>query len=159
MHFSIELSLIIDEELRKKGIDRKIRSFDPGFCVFTYDELDKITSLELSRVSSLEGLELLPNLRKLIIKSPDFSNVSSDVDINDSNMNSIKDFSLISRLTKLEELQIINDINLSSLDITKLEELRNLEEAFFNGTKGSLYVDVKEYEMYHRYLKNYIYKD
>lgn len=41
----------------------------------------------------------------------------------------------------------------------KLEELRNLEEAFFNGTKGSLYVDVKEYEMYHRYLKNYIYKD
>ena len=69
MHFSIELSLIIDEELRKKGIDRKIRSFDPGFCVFTYDELDKITSLELSRVSSLEGLELLPNLRKLIIKS------------------------------------------------------------------------------------------
>lgn len=126
MHFSIELSLIIDEELRKKGIDRKIRSFDPGFCVFTYDELDKITSLELSRVSSLEGLELLPNLRKLIIKSPDFSNVSSDVDINDSNMNSIKDFSVISRLTKLEELQIINDINLSSLDITKLEELRNL---------------------------------
>ena len=86
MHFSIELSLIIDEELRKKGIDRKIRSFDPGFCVFTYDELDKITSLELSCVSSLEGLELLPNLRKLIIKSPDFSNVSSDVDINDSNI-------------------------------------------------------------------------
>ena len=53
MHFSIELSLIIDKELRKKGIDRKIRSFDPGFCVFTYDELDKITSLELSCVSSL----------------------------------------------------------------------------------------------------------
>lgn len=41
----------------------------------------------------------------------------------------------------------------------KAEELRNLEEAFFYGTKGSLYVDVKEYEMYYKYLRNYTSKD
>lgn len=126
MKLNIELALIIDKELQKNGYIRLKKVIDPDFSIFTEEELSMIESIELTKVSSLDGLQLLPNLKRLIIKSPDFSRVSMDLDLQDSNINTITDFSILNELTGLEELQIINDINISSLDISNLENLKRI---------------------------------
>ena len=127
MKLNIELALIIDKELQKNGYIRLKKVIDPDFSIFTEEELSMIESIELTKVSSLDGLQLLPNLKRLIIKSPDFSRISMDLDLQDSNINTITDFSILNELTGLEELQIINDINISSLDISNLENLKELQ--------------------------------
>jgi len=126
MKLNIELALIIDKELQKNGYIRLKKVIDPDFSIFTEEELSMIESIELTKVSSLDGLQLLPNLKRLIIKSPDFSRISMDLDLQDSNINTITDFSILNELTGLEELQIINDINISSLDISNLENLKRI---------------------------------
>ena len=126
MMFGIEMSIILDKELRKLNGERDVKITLPDFCVFTDEELAKIEELELTKVSSLEGLDRLPNLKRLSIKSPDFSNVSIDLEIQDSYINTITDFNILKALHNLEELEIINDINITTLDLEGLDNLRKI---------------------------------
>jgi len=123
---NIELALIIDKALQKQGYIRLKKVIDPDFSTFTEEELQMVESLELTNVSSLEGLQKLPNLKKLVITSPDFSKVSIDLELQDSNINTITDFSIINELKGLEELHIVNDISIFKLDISNLENLKRI---------------------------------
>ena len=115
-----ELSLIILEELLKKGIRQNRFGFNGEF---SKNELNSITSLTLSGLSSLEELERLPELRSLTIYSYPTSNL---IEFDTLKVNTITDFSILSSLTNLEELKIYNDNFITSLDISNLSNLNTI---------------------------------
>ena len=115
-----ELSLIILEELLKKGIRQNRFGFNGEF---SKNELNSITSLTLSGLSSLEEIERLPELRSLTIYSYPTSNL---IEFDTLKVNTITDFSILSSLTNLEELKIYNDNFITSLDISNLSNLNTI---------------------------------
>ena len=121
----ISLGLIIADELKDKyGIDKRKDKGGLNFH-FTIEELSKIKSLKIINPSKedLVGVEKLPELRSLSVestKSPEFIHPDRRCSICD------KDILSIEKCTNLETLSIVNqskvtDINLSGL--TKLEDV------------------------------------
>lgn len=90
---------------------------------FTLEELSKIESIELEKVippNFFEGIELLPNLKTLFIKSfksPSFTHPMDISSIDD------KDISNIQKCKRLEFLEIINQPNISEIDLSKMSHL------------------------------------
>lgn len=115
-----ELSLIILEELLKKGLRQTRFGFNGEF---SEAELRSVTSLTLTGLSSLEEIEKLPQLRSLTIYSYPSSNLT---DFDSLKINTITDFSILSALTNLEELKIYNDNGITSLDISNIPNLNTI---------------------------------
>lgn len=92
---------------------------------FTIDELSLIDRLSFDNPvqGGIEGVELLPNLKSLIIKS-----VGNTAYTQDKYVNSIsnKDGSYIAKCKNLEELDIENQAKLSFIDVSQMKRLHFL---------------------------------
>ncbi len=171
MKISYPLALNIRDQYKELG--KKFNNLNE----FTWKELAQITKLEVTNADSLDDLIKLPSLKKLVIKSENYNHFDSNIDLkNNTLINRIQDFSVIEKLTNLEELEIINDINIKKLDLTKLtklkklrlinnpgliavknlEKLRNLEEVVIYGTNIKNYINFKEYILNTIYAKKNI---
>ena len=129
MKVSFELAFLIDEELHKMGYERNKSILDNSFTVFSDEELAIIEELTITNVYNIDDLILLPNLKKLSIKGQDdYDRIYYWDGLDNSTLiNHIKDFSVLSKLEKLESLTISNDVNIKSLDVTNLVNLRELK--------------------------------
>lgn len=125
---SIDLSVIINKELISKGIRKgDLKSFDKEYTTFCDYELEAITELCITNCYDISELVLLPNLKKLHIKSADYNKLAPSIDYRESTViNHIYDFSVISELVGIEEIVIANDLYIKSLDVSKLSNLRKL---------------------------------
>ena len=127
MEVSNQLALLIDSKLHEQGYRRDIFVLDSRFNKFTKEELDMITELIVREEDDLSGIECLPNLKRLYIKSINYTDfISGNSVYYNVHINQIKDFSFVSKLKSLELLHIENDVNISSLDISRLENLKEL---------------------------------
>lgn len=128
VHISnIHLSVVISEELRDKyGIDRwksgEIFSND-----FTIDDLSKITSLKFNtpQKGCCKDLYLLPNLNTLVLDGGSHpyeyslpKNISSIGD---------EDIWAIEKCKNLQNLSIVNQTNISDIDLSKMPKLGFLD--------------------------------
>lgn len=122
----MSLGLKINEILKSK-IQFTPRTNKMGILSleFTNEELALIDKLEFENPvrGAIEGIELLPNLRSLIIKSVGNSYYSQDKHIASI---SDKDSSSISKCINLEFLEIENQAKLSYIDVTKMKKLHSL---------------------------------
>jgi len=127
MRFGIVASMLIDDELRKKGIERGLTILSRDYSHFTMEELSQIEELTLQGFDDVSFLKELPNLKRLCIISENHSNVmDSGTYFHNPVFNQIEDFSVVEALYQLEELQIINDVNVTCLDLSKLQNLKKL---------------------------------
>lgn len=127
MYFDYEIACLLDNELIKIGDKRNISKLSQEFCYFNQSDLASITHIQISGLSDISFLLYLPNLVTLEIKSSNYCDVTLDGTYdNNPYFNNIKDFTVISKLTKLENLKIINDINLTELDFSSLINLKKL---------------------------------
>ena len=115
------LGLVINEELKKKGIEHRTNSGAPTF-EYTQEELDQIEKLIFNNPmpGTLKGLESLHNLKVLKISSSYSPYSNNNMSIND------QDISAISKTTSLEELTIRNQSNITWIDVTDLTSLKSL---------------------------------
>lgn len=117
------LGLIINEILKDK-IQFTPRKNKIGIlsCEFTLDELALIDKLKFDNPvnGSLKGIELLPNLKSLTIKSVGNSSYRQDKFIASI---SDKDGSCIAKCKSLEYLDIENQAKLSFIDVSKMKKL------------------------------------
>lgn len=129
MKVSFELAFLIDEELHKMGYERNKSILDNSFTIFSDEELAIIEELTITNAYNIDDLILLPNLKKLSIKGQDdYDRIYYWDGLDNSTLiNHIKDFSVLSKLEKLESLTISNDVNIKSLDVTNLVNLRELK--------------------------------
>lgn len=128
MKFSLEFSVLLNNQLERNGILRKKNIRDDSFCIFSEEEISKITRLEIIGLNNIEEIIKLSNLHSLKVYSVPYTNVMSGVSLIDNPMiNNITDFGPIEMLQNLEELIIANDINIHKLDITNLKKLKRLE--------------------------------
>ena len=116
MKVSFELAFLIDEELHKMGYERNKSILDNSFTVFSDEELAIIEELTITNAYNIDDLILLPNLKKLSIKGQDdYDRIYYWDGLDNSTLiNHIKDFSVLSKLEKLESLTISNDVNIKS---------------------------------------------
>ncbi len=123
MELDYSLAIVLDSFFKKHNIKRKHQELN----IFSKDELEKINELELNNISNLKDIDKLPNLKKLVIKSENFNNFASYIELERNPLlNKIKDFFEVEELSNLEELEIINDINIKKIDLEKLTNLKKL---------------------------------
>lgn len=128
IRFGYSMAVILIKELEKKGVYKSVSVFDDSSCLYTQEELDLIEELTLDNVTNLENIEHLRNLKKLTLQSAEYSRYSDEIDIKAACfVNCITDFSPIEKLSNLEELTIVNDINIKKLDLTTLKKLKNIK--------------------------------
>lgn len=128
MIIGYELALILNEILYQQGKRGHVRVYENQFQIFSEEELASVTELTITNVSNIDELVYLPNLRVLRIKGINYNEMVPELDLeNNININHITDFSVIEKLTNLEELVIENDLNLTTLNVSKLTELRVVE--------------------------------
>lgn len=124
----LSLSLKIHEELRKKEIEPRFDKNGLLSCEFTNEELAMIDTLVFENPGSgnLKGIELLPNLKHLTIKSKGNGSYTQE-----KNLASISDEDgyCISKCHNLVLLEIENQTKLSFIDV---EELKNLNVLSLN---------------------------
>lgn len=116
MSYTLKLSIL--NELIKMGKLDNIFGFNGSF---TQEQLDSITSLQLTDCDSIEGISKLSNLQTLKIISSSLESFGSVGPIN-----RIVNFSEINRLTNLKKLYIANDYNIKNLNISNLSNLKSL---------------------------------
>ena len=127
MEVSRQLAMLITNKLHKLGYNRDIFILDSRFSKFTQEELEMITELTVREDDDLEGIEYLSNLKKLSIVSINYANfISGNSVYHNAHINQIKDFSFVAQLKNLEILHIENDVNIHTLDISNLENLKEL---------------------------------
>lgn len=127
MQVSHQLALLIDSKLLELGYRRDIFVLDGRFNHFTKQELQMITELTISEVDDVSGIEYLTSLKKLHIHSINYSEFISGSSVySNTHINQIRDFSFVCKLKSLEILHIENDVNIHCLDISDLENLREL---------------------------------
>lgn len=112
----------IDRLLIQKGFKRQ--SIFNTVKGYTKEELSLVTTLYLECSETIEDLIHFPNLKVLKIKSEKRDTV---IEENPFFINHISDFNVLSYLTNLEELTIVNDPTLKVLDLTKLSNLKKLK--------------------------------
>ena len=115
------------EALKKLGIKRDCLVSDYNFDYFSESELDKIKTLFITGLDSIQFLRYLPNLEKLQIISDDYTNVLEYGSYKDNpRFNDISSFNVLKKLTKLKYLEITNDVNIESIDLSNMSELKTL---------------------------------
>lgn len=112
----------IDETLIKNGLKKK--SIFDNVKGYTKEELELVTTIYLGCSDSLDDLLYLPNLKVLKIKS---ANQETVIEEDPFSMNHISDFSILSYLTNLEELTIVNDATIENLVLNSLQKLTKLK--------------------------------
>ena len=125
---SIDLSVMINKELVSRNLRKStIKSFEPCFTEFYESELKIIEELTVTNCYDISELKVLPNLKKLYIKSTDYNKLAPFIDYRESTViNHIQDFSVISELTNLVELVVANDLYIKSIDLSNLTNLTKL---------------------------------
>ena len=122
----ISLGIKINEILEEK-IQFKPRTNNMGIMSFEYtiEELELIDKLYIENPSSnmLEGIELLPNLKSLSIKSIGDSSYMQDKNVYSIND---KDSKYISKCKNLEYLCIENQAKLGYIDLTDMKKINTL---------------------------------
>lgn len=143
-----QLVYAINKELMEIG---EKKSFFPIEDSFDVEKLSKITKIELDFLTDVMDLLVLPNLKKLIIYNFNNQDVKYDLDlsilkdleeliiVDNQAINSIN----ISDLEKLRKLIINNNNNLT--DIYGLDELKNLEKVNICGNKIHYIGDIIKY--------------
>jgi len=126
--FNYIMTINLIKELEKKGVYRNQSVFSADFYMFSVEELSQIETLVLENVNDLTHLEKFSNLKKVIIQSVEYTRLGPEIDLyNSGYTNSITDFSPLENCTNLEELVIINDTYIQSLDVSKLKRLKNIK--------------------------------
>ncbi len=110
-------TLLIEKGYKTKSVFNTVQGY-------TQEELALLESVILECSESLEDLLKLPNLKILKIKS---QNQETVIEKDPFQVNTIQDFSILSYLTNLEELTIVNDPNLQELDLTNLTKLKKIK--------------------------------
>ena len=121
----ISLGIMVAQKLKNEhGID-KWKDGTILSCCFTKEELSKIKSLEVTDCGRgcLEGIEKLPNLRHLSIgdkRSNKYVHPDKRKSINDVDVHCIE------KCTNLESLSIVNQSNMTDIDLSGLTKLSDL---------------------------------
>lgn len=125
---SIDLSIIVNKYLVSKNLrDSQIRIFDPKYTEFYEYELGQITELCITNCYDISELINFPNLKILHIKSADYNKLDPSLDYRESQViNHITNFSILSELPNLEELVIANDLYVSTIDLSNMQQLSKL---------------------------------
>ena len=122
----LSLGLVLQEELKKLNIEPRVDKYGMRTPQFTREELEKITSLTFENPTrgELIGIDLLPNLKSLTIKSTGHGSYTQE-----KNLYSIsnEDARFISKCKNLEFLEISNQTKLEYIDVGKLEKLKVLD--------------------------------
>ena len=122
----MSLGLLVWKQLKKHGIEPRKTKLGIIDFSFKKEELDFITELKIVNPTSIdiEGISLLPNLKKLELESTgitahkQYKMIASITD---------EEISEISQCTSLEELSIVNQAKISYVDVSRLSNLRVLE--------------------------------
>lgn len=125
------LAQLFVKELIALGVRKEGTSLDK--IMFTKEELSQITKLNIDghQIESIEGLENCTNLTALYIESPGLEAILENLSEEEkdsylSQRKSIFDPSIIEKLESLEILTIKHESSLTSLDLTRLQNLRVL---------------------------------
>lgn len=118
----MDLGLEVAEILREKGYEPRKNNLGILSLEFTEEELNLITELEFinPRANCLEGIEFLSHLKILKISTKGataFNNCNASI--------TDKDIEKISKLSSLKSLSIVNQSDITFVD---LDSLVNLEE-------------------------------
>ena len=120
--FNSSMSLVLNDAL-----NRNISILSKQFNIFSDEEINSIENLSISSSENIDGISILKNLKYLKIKSEDFRKISYDVNLEEHPLvNNIKTFDEISKLKSLKLIVIENDVNIKSLDIGGLTNLRGI---------------------------------
>lgn len=128
----LSLGIKINEILKEKiGFVPRQNKIGIMTFEFTREELEQIEKLNFENPSrcEIEGIEQLPNLKTLIIRST--GNTAYKQDKNIASI-SDKDSSCIYKCKNLENLSIENQAKLSFLDVSQMKKLH-----FFSATRNS----------------------
>ena len=99
----IATAIYLHEVLKKLGVKRDCLVSDYNFDYFSESELDKIKTLFITGLDSIQFLRYLPNLEKLQIISDDYTNVLEYGSYKDNpRFNNISSFNVLKKLTKLK---------------------------------------------------------
>ncbi len=160
--------------LIKKGL--RANSYFNRSNAFTKEECALLDTIILENSDNIDELVLFPNLRVLKIKS---QNTDTVIEKDPFKVNNIdkNNFFVLSYLTSLEELTIVNDNNIESINllpltnlkkiklcnnknlvnIIGLDQLKNLEKILIYANKGNPVIDADIYlENTKDALKNYL---
>ena len=125
------LAQLFVKELIALGVRKEDTSLDK--IMFTKEELSQITKLNIDghQIESIEGLENCTNLTALYIESPSLEAILENLSEEEKDSyllqrESIVDPSIIEKLESLEILTIKHESSLTSLDLTRLQNLRVL---------------------------------
>lgn len=119
------LGLEVKDKLLEKGIEPRKNNMGSLSLEFTTEELLLVTSLELQGSRRiLDGIELLPNLNRLVIET---DQVPYYVAEKDRQSITDEDIEKIGKLKQLEFLGIRNQSDISYVDLTRLSNLKFLD--------------------------------
>ena len=124
----IDIAVSMNDYLIEIGKrDGSIKAWDDMYTTFTDEELSMVKDLVITNSYNIDDLSMLPNLECLVIKSADYNEILGETNIEYSHViNHISDFSIIASLPNLKKLNIINDLHVKELDISKLDKLESL---------------------------------
>lgn len=126
--FNYNMTILLNKELEKKGIYRNRSLFSSDFYCFSVEELSEIDSLVIENANDLTHLDKFPNLKKVVIQSVEYTRFGEEIKLDRAfYANCITDFSPLENATKIEELTIVNDTYIESLDVSKLTNLKNIK--------------------------------
>lgn len=150
------LAFTILKRLVKNGIRDSVFPFE---STFSQEELNSVEKITFTSTDSLEGIEILKNLKTLCIVGNSSLDDFDDVDIDYNCINSLNElqnlhiiendniFNLdISNLKNLKSLRLVNNENLNN--IVGLSKLKKLEEVIICGN------DIKDFDNPIEYIKN-----
>ena len=122
----MSLGLIVWNQLKEHGIEPRKTKLGIIDFSFKKEELELITELKIVNPTSrnIEGISLLPNLKKLELESKGITAHKQKKMIASISDDEIKE---IAQCTSLEELSIVNQAEISYIDVSRLSNLRVLE--------------------------------
>jgi len=166
LEFNYNMTILLNKELEKKGIYRNKSLFSSDFYSFSVEELEQIESLVIENANDLTHIDKFPNLKKVVIQSVEYTRFGEEIKLDSATYaNCIEDFSPLENCVGIEELTIVNDTYIESLDVSKfvnlkniklinvpkltnlvgLEHLKNLENVMIYGTSIHSEFDIVEY--------------
>lgn len=110
-------------------LKRDLSFFQDDFLVFSKEQLATITEVTLTGFENISFLKYLPNLKTLRLRSADYNKVTEDSSFDTVFFNRISSHNLnrtLNFLPQLETFELINDISVTKLDVSSLQNLKNL---------------------------------
>jgi len=124
LEFNYNMTILLNKELEKKGIYRNKSLFSSDFYSFSVEELEQIESLVIENANDLTHIDKFPNLKKVVIQSVEYTRFGEEIKLDSATYaNCIEDFSPLENCVGIEELTIVNDTYIESLDVSKFVNL------------------------------------